>query len=178
MTHPTERPLTAVQGDFASLFREHYPQVYRYVRYRIDDDATAEDLTAEVFERAYRARASFDPSRAAFSTWIGQIAHNHLTNYLISKQRRQERETNLSEAETLPASDPLPESQVIAREAVRRLMDCLKLLSDRDRQIISLRFGANVRNKAIADLLGMKEHSVSVVILRALDRLRGCQEQI
>ena len=166
-----------VQNDFAQLFRDHYRQVYRYVCYRIDDDAVAEDLTAEIFERAYRARDKFDPSRGAFATWIGQIAHHHVTNYLISQQRRQERETNLSDAELLSAPEPLPEAQVITHEVVRQLLDCLKLLSDRDRQIIALRFGANTRNKAIAELLGMKEHSVSVVILRALERLRGCQEQ-
>ena len=177
MTYPAETSLPAAQADFARLFREHYRQVYRYVRYRIDDDATAEDLTAEIFERAYRARASFDSSRAAFSTWIGQIAHNHLTNHLISQQRRQTRETNLVEAENLSTADPLPEAQAIAREAVQRLLDCLKLLSDRDRQVIALRFGADTRNKTIAELLGLKEHSVSVIILRALERLRGCQEQ-
>jgi RNA polymerase sigma factor (sigma-70 family) len=169
--------LSAAQSDFARLFREHYRQVYRYVHYRIDDDAIAEDLTAEVFERAYRARSSFDPSRAAFSTWIGQIAHNHVTNYLISQQRRKSHETQLPEPELLSAADPPLEAQVIAREAVQRLLECLKLLSDRDRQIIALRFGADTRNKAIAELLGLKEHSISVIILRALERLRGCEEQ-
>lgn len=165
-----------MQTDFAKLFRDHYRQVYRYVCFRIDDEATAEDLTAEIFERAFKARNSFDPSRAAFTTWIGQIAHNHVTNYLMSQQRRRERETSLSEAELVSAPDPLPEAQVIARETIRRMLDCLKLLSDRDRQIIALRFGANTRNKVIAELLGMKEHSVSVIILRALERLRGCQD--
>ena len=82
-----------VQTDFARLFRDHYRQVHRYVCFRIDDEAAAEDLTSEIFERAYKARHRFDPSRAAFATWIGQIAHNHVSNYLASQHRRRERET-------------------------------------------------------------------------------------
>ena len=44
--------MASARPDFGNLFREHYPLIYRYVRYRVDDDATAEDLTAEIFERA------------------------------------------------------------------------------------------------------------------------------
>lgn len=165
--------------DFANLFREHYPKVYRYVRYRVDNDTVAEDLTAEVFERAFRSRESYDPARSAFSTWVGQIAHNWVNNYLLTRQRRDPLETDLSdEIERLPSTESSPESQVIRQEVVARLLECLKRLTERDRQIVALRFGADTRNKQIAELMGLKEHSVSVILLRALERLRGCQEEV
>ncbi|MCC7447708.1 MAG: sigma-70 family RNA polymerase sigma factor [Anaerolineae bacterium] len=168
--------MTAAQVDFAALFREHYPRIYRYVRYRVNDDTAAEDLTAEIFERAYRYRDTYDPARSAFSTWITQIAHNWVNNHLVGQDRRERHEVEPGEdMEAIEATEALPESQVIHREAVQRLLDCLKGLAARDRQIIALRFGSDVRNKDIAEQLGLKEKTVSVILLRALERLRTCQ---
>lgn len=162
--------------DFADLFREQYPRIYRYVRYRVDDDLTAEDLTAEVFERAYRYRDSYDPTRSAFSTWLMQIAHNWVNNHLVSHNRQQQHEVDAGDdMERLPTADRSPEAQTIAREAVARLLDCIDHLTDRDRQIIALRFGSEMRNKDIAEMMALKEHTVSVIVLRALQQLRACQ---
>ncbi len=164
--------------DFAHLFREYYPRVYRYVRYRVDDDSTAEDLTAEVFERAYRYRETYDPTRSSFSTWITQIAHNWVNNYFVSRDRHDKYELDpADDLEDISSADPLPEAQVIYSEAVRRLLACVDRLSARDRQVVALRFGSDMRNKDIAELLRLKEHTVSVVLLRALGRLRVCQEE-
>jgi RNA polymerase sigma factor (sigma-70 family) len=173
-----EESVPSAQLDFAKLFRDHYPRIYRYVRYRVNDDVVAEDLTAEVFERAYRYRDSYDPARSSFSTWITQIAHNWINNHLVSQQRRDQHEADLNDdMEILPSTDRLPEAQAIASEAVERLLACMERLSARDRQVVALRFGSDVRNKDIAELMGLKEHTVSVILLRALERLRGCQEE-
>ncbi len=164
--------------DFAHLFREHYPRIYRYVRYRIADDMIAEDLTAEVFERAYRHRDSYDPARGAFSTWITRIAHNWISNYLLSQNRQQPYQADsYDQLESLSSAEKSPEAQLIAGEAIQRLLGCVELLPPRDRQMIALRFGAGLRNKDIAELMELKEHSVSVMLLRTLERLRACQEE-
>jgi RNA polymerase sigma-70 factor (ECF subfamily) len=165
--------------DFADLFREQYPRIYRYVRYRVDDELTAEDLTAEVFERAYRFRDSYDPARSAFSTWLMQIAHNWVNNHLINQNRQQQHEVDPGEDMAyLPTAEKSPEAQTIARETVARLLECVDRLSVRDRQVIALRFGSEMRNKDIAEMLGLKEHTVSVIVLRALQQLRRCQEEV
>ena len=170
--------MALVQPDFATLFREHYPRIYRYVRYRINDDREAEDLTAEVFERAFRYRETYDPARSQFSTWITQIAHNWVNNYLVSQERRGQYEADLGDnMESIPSADFLPEAQTMRHEAIQRLLICLERLAARNRQIVALRFGSEMRNKDIAELLGLKEHTVSVMLLRALERLRTCQEE-
>ncbi len=170
--------MASAQPDFANLFREQYPRIYRYVRYRIDDDMIAEDLTSEIFERAYRYLDSYDPARSAFSTWITQIAHNWVNNFLVGEQRRNRHEAVAAEnMEELPSGDAAPEAQVVAQEALQRLLTCLERLATRDRQVVALRFGLDVRNKDIAEMLGLKEHTISVVLLRALERLRACQEK-
>src|SRR5689334_10282030 len=101
-----EESLPSAQLDFAKLFREHYPRIYRYVRYRVNDDVVAEDLTAEVFERAYRYRDSYDPARSNFSTWITQIAHNWINNQLVRHHRREQHEADVSDdMEFLPCAE-------------------------------------------------------------------------
>jgi RNA polymerase sigma factor (sigma-70 family) len=173
--------LPLAQTNFADLFREHYARVYRYVRYRVDDDMTAEDLTAEIFERAYRYRDRYDASRGSFSTWITSIAHNWVNNFLVAQSRRDQNELipndDMETTDIATSADVSPEAQAITSERIRRLLLCLDRLSARDRQVIALRFASDMRNKEIAELLGMKEHTVSVVVLRALDKLKACQEE-
>ena len=170
--------MASAQPDFANLFREHYPLIYRYVRYRVNDDVIAEDLTAEIFERAYRYLDSYDSARSGFSTWLTHIAHNWVNNFLVSEERRNRHEAEpQDDVENLPSADTTPETQVIARESIQRLLACLERLAARDRQVIALRFGSDVRNKDIGEILGLKEHTVSVILLRALERLRICQEK-
>lgn len=162
--------------EFSRLFKDHHPTVYRYVRFRVDDDQAAEDLTAEVFERAFRYRDSYDPNRASFSTWIGHIAHNWVNNYVVGRGRRSSLELELND-EQPNIDEAQPEQRVVFKDTVSRLMACLELLNDRERQIVSLRFVSEMRNKAIAELMGLKERTLSVVLMRALQRLRGCQEE-
>jgi RNA polymerase sigma factor (sigma-70 family) len=137
-----------------------------------------EDLTADIFERAYRQLDSYDPIRGAFSTWITRIAHNYVSDYLDREARRDRHEVVADDdLENLPSPDRSPEAQVVVKEAVQRLLVCLERLTARDRQIVSLRFAFGMRNKEVADLLDVKEHTLSVIVLRALERLRACQEE-
>jgi RNA polymerase sigma factor (sigma-70 family) len=137
-----------------------------------------EDLTADIFERAYRQLDSYDPIRGAFSTWITRIAHNYVSDYLDREARRDRHEVVADDdLENLPSADRSPEAQVVVKEAVQRLLVCLERLTARDRQIVSLRFAFGMRNKEVADLLDVKEHTLSVIVLRALERLRACQEE-
>ena len=173
LTREARLPLT--QHEFATLFSEHYLKVYKYARFQVNDDMTAEDLTAEIFERAYRHLESYDPARSAFSTWIGNIAHNWIVNYFEKQQSKKKVEVD-QDLENLATNEALPESQVITQQDVERLVICLDTLSERDRQIMAMRFWLTIRNKEIAEILGIKERSVSVILLRALERLRICQE--
>jgi RNA polymerase sigma factor (sigma-70 family) len=171
---PAQQPL-----DFASLFRDHHARIYRYILYRVGDATEAEDLTSEVFERAFRYRATFNPALASFSTWITEIANNWVNNYLLSQERRKRNETTLTSdtaIEALPASEPPPEAQLLRHELLKRLFECIDLLKPRPRQVVALRFGSEMRNKEIAGLLDIKEHTISVILLRALQNLRECQE--
>ena len=61
---------------FAELYQRYYTRVYNYMRYRSDDPATAEDLTAQLFERLLERIGDYDPQRGPFGAWVFAIARN------------------------------------------------------------------------------------------------------
>ena len=63
---------------FADLYDKHMPDIYRYVSYRVGNPALAEDITADVFEKALRAFDSYKPEKAAPKTWLTAIASGRL----------------------------------------------------------------------------------------------------
>jgi RNA polymerase sigma-70 factor (ECF subfamily) len=96
---------------------------------------------------------------------------------MLVSHYRQRKSRSAWEAQTglpvdLVSSDPSPETQVVQRETLIQLLRCLEHLSERDQEIISLKFAGKLRNKEIGEIMGMPEKTVSVVLLRAMRRLR------
>ncbi|MFN8457003.1 MAG: sigma factor [Anaerolineae bacterium] len=65
---------------FADLYRAHTYAVFNYCLFRVNDAAVAEDLTADTFERAWRARNSYRPDQANFNTWLFTICRHVVTD--------------------------------------------------------------------------------------------------
>ena len=164
---------TLSRSDFKELFLEYHPKVYAYVRYRVANVAEAEDLTSDIMERALRYLSLYDRRKGAFSTWLFRIAHNTWVNYVKKWKRR---DPVLSEWDDtfndLPMSDPGPEQAVVQKQDVARALRDLETLSERQQEILSLRFAGRLTNREIARVLDMNERTVSVTILRALRKLR------
>jgi RNA polymerase sigma-70 factor (ECF subfamily) len=137
-------------------------RVYAYVAYRIGDGPEAEDVTSETFERALRGRATFDPNRGTPIGWLFGIARRCLAEAV------ENRVTTVAEPEERPAPGSL-EEQIVARLT---LASALETLEERDRDLIALRYGADLTAKRIAEIVGMETNAVEVALHRALARLR------
>jgi RNA polymerase sigma-70 factor (ECF subfamily) len=162
--------------DFGVLFDRYYPKLYSYVRYRVSSREEAEDLTALAFERALTHQASYDPAKGAFSTWLFRIARNVIINHQAQKRRRG-MDVGLEEIATLPTETPSPERIVIHKEDLQTLLEHVSTLSPRDQDIIALKFAGRLTNREIAATLDLNEKTVSVIILRALRKLKQrCEE--
>jgi RNA polymerase sigma-70 factor (ECF subfamily) len=169
--------ISSTNLDFAELFRQHYPRIYNYLRYRVNAPEDAEDLIGVVFEKAYTHHAQFDVSKGSFSTWLFQIAHNTLANYYRTRQRRSAWEAEGEWPDHLVTSESSPEIQVIQQETITELLAGLHRLNERDREIISLKFAGRLSNQEIGQIMDLKEKTVSVVLLRAMRRLRQKMEE-
>lgn len=137
-------------------------RVYAYVAYRIGDGPDAEDVTSETFERALRYRSSYDPTRGQPAAWLVGIARRCI------EDARAPRPTPVSE---LPDGAGPGE---LAEDAIRRLdlATALAALGERDRELIALRYGADLTARQIAGLLDLQTNAVEVALHRALERLR------
>jgi RNA polymerase sigma-70 factor, ECF subfamily len=155
---------------FTQLYAQYLPKVYRYISYRITDVPAAEDLTSMVFEKALTKFKSFSSEKAQFSTWIFTIARNTLIDYYRVSHR--EKAVPLDDPAVAARPGISPEEESDREEEVRILNTCLARLSHTEREIISLKFGAEMTNRQIARELALSESNVGVIIYRAVRKLR------
>jgi RNA polymerase sigma-70 factor (ECF subfamily) len=124
-------------------------------------------------ERALTHLESYDARKGAFSTWLFRIAHNTFVNYVKRQARQSQHQVDLGDGlEDLTTGEPSPEQSFVRQEEIARLLACVRTLSSRQQEILSLRFAGRLTNREIARVLHMNERTVSVTILRALRALR------
>jgi RNA polymerase sigma factor (sigma-70 family) len=161
--------------EFIALYDEFFPRVYNYVRYRCNDAALADDLTALAFERALKYLSDYQPQRAPFGAWMFAIVRNVVNNHLRSA--RQQAWTPLDELPEHPAAGPLPEEIIIQAETQRALLDAMEYLNHRERDVLGLKFGGHLTNRRIAQVTGLTEANVGVILYRALHKLRRIMDE-
>jgi len=137
-------------------------RVYAYVAYRIGDGPDAEDVTSATFERALRYRSSFDPRRGDAASWLIGIARRCIADAV------QRGDTPTDDLPELPGEghEELALNRLDLRAAVGRL-------DERDRELLALRYGADLTAKRIGELLELKTNAVEVALHRALASLRS-----
>lgn len=167
--HTGKDTRTATEA-FAEFYEQYLPKVFRYISYRVGDNDLAEDLSSTVFEKALRGIDSYRSDKASFSTWLLSIARNTVVDhYRVSGK---EQAISLEEATEMPSKNASSEEEAVRREELQRLQVCLAGLSRQEREIISLKFGAELTNRQIAGTLSLSESNVGTVLYRAIRRLR------
>jgi RNA polymerase sigma factor (sigma-70 family) len=138
-------------------------RVYAYAAYRLGDGPEAEDVTSATIERALRYRTSYDAGKGDPAAWLVGIARRTIDEHY----RRQALAETVA---TVPevAGDPF-EDRTIERLAVAAAVG---RLDPRERELIALRYGADLTARQIAELLGQRTNTVEVALHRALARLR------
>jgi RNA polymerase sigma-70 factor (ECF subfamily) len=155
---------------FAAIYDHYFPRVYNYVRYRVWDVEAADDVTSQVFEKALVNIGSYRPERAPFAAWLFAIARNAVNDHLRAQWRH--RWLSLEALRDWPSNDPQPEQVAAHNETQARLLLAVARLSERERDILGLKFGAGLTNRNIGELVGLSEGNVGVILYRAVRRLR------
>jgi RNA polymerase sigma-70 factor (ECF subfamily) len=157
------------KSDFARLYDEHVWRVYGFIAYRVRDRHLAEDLTQTTFERALRAWSRFDAHRASESTWLLTIARNLLIDHY-----RRDRSGSIELIDEHAGPIELgPEERF---STATELVEALQQLSDRDREVLALRFGGDLNGPEIAVMLDLSLANVQQIISRSLRKLRTLLE--
>ncbi len=154
---------------FLALYDLYFSRVRNYVHYRVQDPQDAEDLTAAVFEQALSHLGRFDPARGAFGAWLFGIARNLLNQHRRARRRSRARLEAAAPHSGLVAS---AEEQALHSERRAELRAALENLNERSRDLIGLKFGAQLTNRRIAELTGLSESNVGVIVYRAVRQLR------
>jgi RNA polymerase sigma-70 factor (ECF subfamily) len=156
--------------DFADRYRNYFHRVFAYIYGRVQNASLAEDLASEVFERAY-LKADTLRNHEAFGTWLFTIARNVVSSH-GRRRAREQTDTNSEILSTLPSTTASVESQVLQREEIACVIDYVRRLSQREQEIIGLKFDAALANQQIARIVGTSEGNVRVILFRALRKLR------
>lgn len=127
--------------DFGETYEEELPRVYGYVAYQVNSREEAEDLTQQTFERALTHWGEFDDRRATITTWLLAIARNLVVDHFRARARRPPivslDELSETQLDSTGHSDP-------ALGVAPELESALSGLGERERELIALRYGADL----------------------------------
>ena len=161
----------AIKGDegaFAELYNEHFDKIYRYVYLRLGNLTAAEDLTQEVFVKALEAIGSYKWRNLPFSSWLFRIAHNQVIDYY----RKENREGKQYWDDNIRIDEPNPEDIAEHDLEAEELSENIKKLSPAQREVISLRFGAELSLAEVAKALSKSTGTVKALQYNAVVALR------
>ncbi len=162
----------AVKGDgeaFAQLYEEHFDKVYRYVYFRMGNQTEAEDLTQEAFVKALEAIGSYKWRDLPFASWLFRIAHNQIVDYF----RKEGKVEKVAWDDNIARVDG-PNPALIAEQRIElgEVTDNIKKLSPAQREVISLRFGAELSIAEVAKALGKSPGTVKALQYNGTAALR------
>jgi RNA polymerase sigma-70 factor (ECF subfamily) len=166
---------------FVELYDQYYSQIFGYVLKRTASIEVAQDVTSEVFFKAFKNLRQFHWRGVPFSSWLYRIATNEIANYFTKNKPWQ---LSLEEvSNSISSSDPWAETELLQAEAeLRRREDFLTLheniskLQLKYQEVIVLRYFEDKQLKEIGEILGKREGTVKSLLHRGLEKLRKLTE--
>ncbi len=166
----------AISGDtdaFGKLYDMYVDRVYKHLYYRVGNIADAEDLTQQVFLKAWQAIGRYKKTASPFLAWLMTISHNLVVDYYRTKKDKAYLEAEVT-ANDLASS---PEGIAEARYVQQQLRRVILQLPGEQQQVVLLRFIEGFRYAEIAAVLGKSEGAIRVILHRALVKLRHILEK-
>ena len=161
--------IRAINGDneaFGELYTFHVTKIYRYVYYNVHNKERTEDITQEVFLKAWKAIGSCKGKEKTFSSWLYRIAHNLIIDKLRKSQKQSSHEAELPE----DVSDTSDRMEISLEQ--RDLLKVIDILSPNQRQVILMKFIEDMDNQEIAETMGKSTGAIRILQMRALETLR------
>ena len=159
----------ASEHQLTCLYEEYYSKVARYIFARIGDQTEAEDLASEVFVKALDSLKNYQERGLPMQAWLFKIAHNLVVDHLrkISRQKA----VPIEDLKVPDDSDPVEEAE--AHLEMERVNRAMQSLTEDQREVIRLRFMAELTSKEVSQVLNKSDGAVREMQRASLEKLRN-----
>ncbi len=153
--------------DFAEVYQVHRLQVYRYSLSRVGHIDDAQDITAQVFLKAYRNLPNYRQD-VPIIAWLMGITRNQIADY----HRRHREDISLSVLPDIPSHNKSLEESIEHKHQIKRVTQALNALSDDRRDVLAMRLFAGLKNQEIAEIMGKSPDAVAMLVHRGIQDLK------
>lgn len=166
-----------MRKQFLEVYDEYYPKLYAYVLTRVRRREVAEDIVQHTFLKALDKLSTFKPRRGAtLGSWLFQIAKNELVDRVRSDQKLVFCETEVLDdnASSVSTIENLLQAELAAehKEQWQKVLCALDHLEDEERELVTLKYLADLPYKEIAKTMNKKPNTLAVMLKRALEKVR------
>lgn len=156
-----------IDSDYTTIYQQHKTNIYRYVLSRIGHVEDAQDITAQVFLKAYKNINTYR-HEAPIINWLIGIARNLIIDHY---RKNQPENTLVNQTEVIAHSSPSLEETLEKKNRLQRVSEALNALSEDRREAISLRLFAGLSNQEIAVLIKKSPEAVAMLVHRGIQDL-------
>lgn len=153
---------------FGQLYDAYMERIYRFIYFRVEDQQTAEDITSQVFLRAWNNLDRFRLGRTPYLAWLYTIAHNAvIDHYRTRKVTTALEDVRLSQ----PDYAEVVENVIDIEVEMKSIKSAMQTLTGDQQQVLRLKFIEGMSNDEIARHLGKREGAVRALQMRGLRAL-------
>jgi RNA polymerase sigma-70 factor (ECF subfamily) len=151
-----------------AIYDKYFPEVYRYVHYRVNDDTTAEDIASDVFVRLLEASQKKQGPQTNLRGWLIVTASNAVNDH----HRRHYRRPTEALSESVADRGPSISSEIDLREKNRLVQTAIAQLTPEQQHVLALRFGEGYSIEETAAVMNKNINAVKALQFRALASLQ------
>ena len=161
--------MISINEQFTQIYDDCYRMVYRYFFYKTGGKELSEDLTAETFLKAYTNFSHFDDKKASVQTWLMTLAKN----IYIDNFRKHKNQIYVSDELLTETPDTTDfEKEILSADTYKILYKAMSYLGDNEKNLIALKYSAELKNKEIAVIIGKSERHTAVMLGRIITKLK------
>ena len=162
------RSHTTEVSTWRDLYDQYLPPIFHYMCYKVGNIQLAEDLTATTFEKAWKSKHRFRKSKGTVQSWLLGIARHVVADHF----RKPYREESLDCLTETGSTTPSVEEKVQNSEEFESIFKIIQSFPKRDKELIALKYGAELTNRKIASITGLSETNVGTILHRSIVKIR------
>lgn len=159
------------------VYNDYFSRVYAYIRSRVYNETRADDICCEVFETVFEKQDAYDAQKGNLEQWLFTIARNKVNSHLRLYHIKNFFSFTGKE-ELLPDTRENALGKLDKDEQIRQLYAALRVLNEKERDLISLKFFSSLNNRQIAAATALSESNVGTLLHRAMQKLRTVLEDL